>query len=153
MSLDRTLIESPTVAPLVVSNETALEIAEEVHVYAAWTAVLINVTLIGCLLLAYYVKRFRIYTLPESAGALLVGIVVGGLARLCTNRLRLFEFVSDEPFRRVVCLRTCLSPDALSSRPKYSFLYFCHPLSSKPATVCNEKTFLRILEPSHYMPW
>jgi len=71
-----------------------VEDSEEEHEFDARTAFLINVTLIGCLLLAYYVKRFRIYSLPESAGALLVGVVVGGIARLCTDNLVLFEFVS-----------------------------------------------------------
>ena len=84
--------EAPALAP--VGNETALEIAEEEHEFDARTALLINVTLIGCLLLAYYVKRFRVYSLPESAGALLVGVVVGGIARLTTDNLVLFEFVS-----------------------------------------------------------
>lgn len=86
----------PTNEPTIF-NETRtseLEIAEEEHEYDAVTAVLINVTLITCLLLAYYVKRFRVYSLPESAGALLIGVLVGGLARLCTNKLVLFEFVS-----------------------------------------------------------
>lgn len=88
--------EIPTNEPTIFdeTRTTALEIAEEEHEYDAVTAVLINVTLISCLLLAYYVKRFRIHSLPESAGALLMGVVVGGIARLCTNKLVLFEFVS-----------------------------------------------------------
>lgn len=73
------------------------EKAEEEHEYDAVTALLLNVTIIGCLLLAYYVKKFRIYTLPESAGALLVGIAVGGIARLSTDNLQLWEF-SPEVF-------------------------------------------------------
>lgn len=89
----RTLEQLQTNAPAA-TNETAFDIAEEEHENDAMTALLINVTLIVCLLLAYYVKRFRIYSLPESAGALLVGIVVGGVARLFFNNLRLFEFVS-----------------------------------------------------------
>ncbi|GAX26663.1 solute carrier family 9 (sodium/hydrogen exchanger), member 8 [Fistulifera solaris] len=87
----------PTSEPTLVNDTrtTALDIAEEEHEYDAVTAVLINVTLISCLLLAYYVKRFRIYSLPESAGALLIGVLVGGIARLCTNKLVLFEFSSE----------------------------------------------------------
>jgi sodium/hydrogen exchanger 8 len=81
-----------------VDNSTAaLEAAEEEHTHDARTTLLLNVTIIGCLLLAYYVKKFRIYYLPESAGALLVGVVVGGIARLSTDRLKLFEF-SPEVF-------------------------------------------------------
>jgi hypothetical protein len=75
---------------------------QEAHEYDALTALLLTVTLIGCLLLAYYVKRFRIYYLPESAGAILVGIVVGGMARLATDDLVLFVFVSSSILRGVV---------------------------------------------------
>ena len=72
-----------------------LEQAETEHSSDAYTALLLNVTLIACLLAAYYVKRFRIYYLPESALALLTGVVVGGGARLFTENLQLFEFVSQ----------------------------------------------------------
>lgn len=54
-------------------------------------------TLIGCLLLAYAVKKSKIYYLPESAGALIVGMVLGGMARAFTDRLELFTF-SPEVF-------------------------------------------------------
>jgi len=86
------------------ANETAVinitesfkeaEKAEEEHEFDAEAAFTLNVTIIGCLLLAYVVKRFRIYSLPESAGALLVGVIVGGMARLTVGaqNLDLFEF-------------------------------------------------------------
>jgi len=82
-----------------VSNATdfgnsTLVAAEEEHAHDAITTLYLNVTIIGCLLLAYYVKRHKIYHLPESAGAMLVGVVVGGIARLSTDKLTLFEFVS-----------------------------------------------------------
>ena len=70
---------------------------EEEHEFDAAAAFALNLTLIGCLLLAYVVKKFRIYSLPESAGALLVGVLIGGVARLSTDRLELFEF-SPEVF-------------------------------------------------------
>lgn len=79
------------------TTNSTLTIAEEEHEHDAITTLYLNITLIGCLLLAYYVKKFRIYYLPESAGALLVGVVVGGIARLSTDRLQLFEF-SPEVF-------------------------------------------------------
>ena len=52
------------------------------------------VTLIACLLSAYYVKQHRLSYLPESAGALMIGVVVGGIARLVTNDLQFVVFVS-----------------------------------------------------------
>jgi hypothetical protein len=40
------------------------ELVEEHHIFDAQAALLWNVTIMGCLLLAYFVKRFRIYYLP-----------------------------------------------------------------------------------------
>jgi len=79
------------------ANSTVLEQAEEQHFSNAITTLLLNITLIGCLLLAYFVKKFKIYYLPESAGAILVGMVVGLIATLSTDNLELFEF-SPEVF-------------------------------------------------------
>jgi hypothetical protein len=89
------------------NNTTAVEVAaaealvkvEEEHEFDAVTFLLINLMLIGCLMISYAVKRFRIYYLPESAGAIVVGILVGGLARLFVttpDSLLLFEFVSEK---------------------------------------------------------
>lgn len=101
-----TVISSaPTISPTI--NVTAsinatesfiqAEKAEEEHEFDAAAAFTLNLTIIFCLLLAYVVKRFRMYSLPESAGALLVGVLIGGMARLTTDRLELFEF-SPEVF-------------------------------------------------------
>lgn len=86
---------------LSIKNDTgasALVKADEVHAYDAVTALLINVTIIICLLAAYYVKRFRLYHLPESALSLMVGVLLGGVARLSTDDLQLFEFVSRSEY-------------------------------------------------------
>ena len=42
-----------------------IEDAEGVHEEDAFAAVFLNVTLICCVLLAYYIKKNRIYYLPE----------------------------------------------------------------------------------------
>ena len=70
------------------------EKAEKEHEFDAEAAFTLNLTIIACLLLAYAIKKFRIYSLPESAGALLVGVIVGGIARWTVGieRLDLFEF-------------------------------------------------------------
>ena len=76
-----------------VTNSTdVIAKAEEEHEYDALTTLFLNLCLICCLMLAYYVKKFRIYSFPESTGALLVGCVIGGAARLYTDNLALFEF-------------------------------------------------------------
>lgn len=57
---------APTVAPHT-ANGTANDFqeVEEVHEVDAITVLLMNATIIGCLLLAYYVKKYRVYFLPE----------------------------------------------------------------------------------------
>ena len=71
---------------------------EEEHEFDAEAALTLNLTIIACLLLAYSVKNYRIYFLPESAGWLIVGVGVGGMARLTVSgKLDLFEF-SPEVF-------------------------------------------------------
>eukprot|EP00977_Amphora_coffeiformis_P021850 scaffold10022_cov170-Amphora_coffeaeformis.AAC.2 len=82
----------------VISNSTAVLIeAEEEHEYDAVTTLFLNLCLICCLMLAYYVKKWRMYSFPESTGALLVGAIIGGVARFSTENLTLFEF-SPEVF-------------------------------------------------------
>lgn len=70
------------------------EKAEEEHEFDAEAAFALIVTIIGCLLLSYVIKRFQVYSLSESAGSLLVGVVVGGMARFAVGdeNLNLFEF-------------------------------------------------------------
>lgn len=92
-------VVSPSLAPTItIVNITEsikeAELAEEEHEFDAISALSLNLVIIGCLLLAYFVKKFRIYALPESAGALVVGMVIGGIVRLTTDKLALFEFVS-----------------------------------------------------------
>jgi len=70
------------------------ELVEELHTFDAISALALNLVLIGCLLLTYTVKKFRIYSLPESAGALLLGMIIGGIVRLTTDDMTLFVFVS-----------------------------------------------------------
>jgi hypothetical protein len=57
---------APTVAPHT-ANGTGSDFqeVEEVHETDAITVLLMNATIIGCLLLAYYVKKNRVYFLPE----------------------------------------------------------------------------------------
>jgi hypothetical protein len=56
----------PTLAPTVVNFDEA----EEEHSSDAFTALALNATLIVCVMMAYYVKKHKIYYLPESAGEL-----------------------------------------------------------------------------------
>jgi len=69
-----------------------VEDAEEIHLSDAYAGVILNTTLIGCVLLAYYVKKNKLYFLPESAIAMLVGVVCGGLSRAFISDLTLYEF-------------------------------------------------------------
>lgn len=73
----------PTVSPID---------AEEIHDTDAYTALLLNVTLIGCVLLAYYIKINRLHHVPESGAAMMIGVIIGGLARFLVDDLTLFSF-------------------------------------------------------------
>lgn len=56
---------APSMAPTVNGTVADFEEVEEVHELDAVTLLLMNATIIGCLLLAYYVRQYRIYYLPE----------------------------------------------------------------------------------------
>jgi len=78
----------PTASPTIEN----LDAAEETHQFDADAAFLLNITLICCTLLAYYLKKNKCYFLPESAVAMLVGVLIGGIARLTVTDLTLFSF-------------------------------------------------------------
>ena len=46
-------------------DEQGIYDAEEVHEVDAYATVFLTVTLISCVMLAYYIKKNRIYYLPE----------------------------------------------------------------------------------------
>mmetsp|Transcript_58111 Transcript_58111/g.123246 ORF Transcript_58111/g.123246 Transcript_58111/m.123246 type:complete len:566 (-) Transcript_58111:5-1702(-) len=91
---NNTVKETMTGFPSASPTIEDIDAAEETHQFDADAALLLNITLICCTLLAYYVKRHKIYFLPESAVAMLVGVVIGGLARLLVtgDKLSLFSF-------------------------------------------------------------
>eukprot|EP00587_Corethron_hystrix_P003756 CAMPEP_0113319948 /NCGR_PEP_ID=MMETSP0010_2-20120614/13943_1 /TAXON_ID=216773 ORGANISM="Corethron hystrix, Strain 308" /NCGR_SAMPLE_ID=MMETSP0010_2 /ASSEMBLY_ACC=CAM_ASM_000155 /LENGTH=519 /DNA_ID=CAMNT_0000177613 /DNA_START=112 /DNA_END=1668 /DNA_ORIENTATION=+ /assembly_acc=CAM_ASM_000155 len=62
-------------------NTTSILPGEAEHEFDAIAALLLVITLIVCILFGYYVKVHRIYCLPESAVAMLVGVVLGGITR------------------------------------------------------------------------
>jgi len=68
------------------------EDAETTHEEDAYAAFFLNITLIVCVLLAYYVKANRIYYLPESAVAFIVGVIIGGIVTFFLEDLTLYEF-------------------------------------------------------------
>jgi hypothetical protein len=65
---DATITINATAAPTPVNLTDSFieaELAEEEHEFDAISALALTLTLIGCLLLAYAVKKFRMYYLPE----------------------------------------------------------------------------------------
>ena len=52
-----------------------------------------QITLITCVFVAYLIKRHRFYAIPESAAALLTGVVIGGFARLASPKEDKLEFL------------------------------------------------------------
>lgn len=59
--------EISTPAPSLNLTESFIEAEqkEEEHEFDAISALLLNLVIIGCLLMAYFVKKFRMYYLPE----------------------------------------------------------------------------------------
>lgn len=55
---------------------------EEAHEFGALNTLLFVAVLAVCILCAYLIKKHRVYYLHESAAIVMVGILVGGLARL-----------------------------------------------------------------------
>jgi Na+/glutamate symporter len=119
--------EAPSLPPTAYVNVTdgfiEAELAEEEHEFDAISSLVLNVTIIFCLLLAYFVKKYRFYYLPESAGALLVGIIIGGIATLTTDNLQLFEFVSLVSNACCALARPFLFRSLTPSLPHLLYLY------------------------------
>lgn len=73
------------------------ESGETAHEFGALNTLLLVVVLGLCILSAYLIKQNNFYFLPESAAAILVGLVVGGLARLVYPSEEELEFLTFEP--------------------------------------------------------
>ena len=97
---------------------------EAEHNEDAYTSLSLILTVIACILLAYYVKNNQIYYLPESAGALIFGMVIGAVANLTTDRLWMFKFVrrKDESVapRMIMSSTLSLSLEAFMSTAQES---------------------------------
>jgi solute carrier family 9 (sodium/hydrogen exchanger), member 8 len=64
------------------------------HEFGALNTLLIVVVLGLCILAAYLIKQNSFYYLPESAAAILVGLIVGGLARYDSPTLNVSIFTN-----------------------------------------------------------
>lgn len=70
---------------------------EDSHELGALNTLLMVIILGICILSAYLVKIYKFYYLPESAAAILVGLIVGGLARIFNPSNAELEFLSFQP--------------------------------------------------------
>jgi len=93
--MDDSLISShyPSFHPTVVLNEDI----EGTHESNADAGVILNLTLIVCILLAYVIKEHNIHYVPESAASMIVGVVIGGATKFLVDDLTLYQF-SPEVF-------------------------------------------------------
>jgi solute carrier family 9 (sodium/hydrogen exchanger), member 8 len=73
------------------------EQSDAAHEFGALNTLLLVVVLGLCILSAYLIKQNNFYYLPESAAAILVGLVVGGLARIVYPSEEELEFLTFEP--------------------------------------------------------
>lgn len=78
-------------------NIIAMSSAEAAHEFGALNTLLLVVILGLCILSAYLIKQNSFYYLPESAAAIVVGIIVGGLARAVYPSTEELHFLSFEP--------------------------------------------------------
>ena len=88
----------PRVLPLA-SREALRELRGDdwAEQFDAINTLLLVVVLGLCILAAYLIKKYRFYYMPESAAALLVGLLVGGVARLITGNAEELHFLSFQP--------------------------------------------------------
>ncbi|CAN0298555.1 unnamed protein product, partial [Discosporangium mesarthrocarpum] len=70
---------------------------EAAHEFSALNTLLLVVVLGLCILSAYLIRRNRFYYLPESAAAILVGVVVGGMVKLFYPTKDEMDFLSFNP--------------------------------------------------------
>ena len=71
---------------LLAELEAKEDMAEIKHETDADEALLLNVALILCILLTYLIKKKQWYAFPESSASLLIGVVLGVLARFFFRR-------------------------------------------------------------------
>jgi sodium/hydrogen exchanger 8 len=70
---------------------------EAAHEFGALNTLLLVVILGLCILSAYLIKQNSFYYLPESAAAIVVGMMVGGLAKIVYPSSEELEFLRFEP--------------------------------------------------------
>uniref|UniRef100_A0A7S1TVF8 Sodium/hydrogen exchanger n=1 Tax=Phaeomonas parva TaxID=124430 RepID=A0A7S1TVF8_9STRA len=78
-------------------QENTPEEAEKQHEIGAVNTMLLVFLLGLCIFLAYMIKKHRFYYVPESAGAMLVGCVVGGLIKAFNPGDEELDFLSFDP--------------------------------------------------------
>ena len=78
------------------SSQAALD-QETAHEFDALNTLLVVVILGLCVLASYLIKKYRCYYMPESAAALLIGLCVGGIARILDPSKAELEFLSFQP--------------------------------------------------------
>ncbi len=78
------------------ASQEALQ-QSSLHEFTALNTLLIVILLLFCILLAYIVKKNSFYYLPESAGAIFIGILCGASARIIYPSDQELRFLTFEP--------------------------------------------------------
>jgi len=90
------LIDMDEVTDDVLSQEPFIQ-EETAHEFDALNTLLLVVILALCILSSYLIKKYKCYYIPESAATLLIGLVVGGAARLLDPSKAELDFLSFDP--------------------------------------------------------
>ena len=67
------------------------------HEFASLNTLLLVVVLLLCITSSYIIKQYKIYYLPESAASIIVGLIVGILARILYPSTEEIDFLTFDP--------------------------------------------------------
>jgi sodium/hydrogen exchanger 8 len=81
-------------APSSISGDDA---AEKSHQFSAANVLLMCMIIGLCIFTSYMIKKFKCYRIPESAAAMTIGVVVGGVAKLAQPSQAEMKMLSFQP--------------------------------------------------------
>ena len=81
-------------SPSTISGDDA---AEKSHQFSAANVLLMCMIIGLCIFTSYMIKKFKCYRIPESAAAMTIGVIVGGVAKLAQPSQAEMKMLSFQP--------------------------------------------------------